>query len=161
MPSEPTLTAAELAMWQAATDAATPGPWRSDLSEDWGIALAGDTRVADFGDISVSAACDMSKRDAAFVALAREAMPRLLAEVREHRQDWVTHRHDYDDGKKSGYREGLACAANAIMQYAVTVYPGSAFDPDGQDDRCAHARLVRNICAALVDTVNACGDVKP
>ena len=74
-------TAAELATWQAATDAATPGPWQSDPSADWGTVLYADIRVADFGDISASSARVMSKRDAAFVAVARSAMPRLLAEV--------------------------------------------------------------------------------
>src|SRR5690349_19052472 len=67
----------ELDEWQAACDGATEGPWiaRGEVVEtEWGGPLnwGGDGEPTEASN----------KRDARFIALARTAVPRLIAEVR-------------------------------------------------------------------------------
>lgn len=74
-------TAEELDEWEKRANAATEGPWgllHGQMSGD--IAIAGETTwiVVD-GSLSIA--------DAEFVAAARGALPRLLAEVRRLRGD--------------------------------------------------------------------------
>lgn len=98
------VTEAELAEWKAKTDAATEGPWLIEeddpVAEPWlidesmdsiQIALAHRLTIGQGGefddsrcvaDISWSnGLTEQDSRNAQFIAAAREAMPRLLAEV--------------------------------------------------------------------------------
>jgi len=66
----------ELARWRAETDAATPGEWKVVPTREgtinwYDVRINGRDVCGDY----------MTGPDAAFIAGAREAMPRLLAEV--------------------------------------------------------------------------------
>lgn len=87
------ITEDDLERWQALCDAATPGPWK--LWNGWGPAEDGKYRVCGIGPdnsgtgITASdwPASDVAGRaeDLEFVAIARTALPALIAEVRRLR----------------------------------------------------------------------------
>ena len=68
----------ELARWRALADAATPGPWMPSGSTD-PVCIGG--LYWREGEVVERILTDRTDADAAFIAGAREAMPRLLAEV--------------------------------------------------------------------------------
>jgi hypothetical protein len=77
----------ELARWRALTDAATPGPWVCDDRQPDDVVIWGPDSVqhpdghflANVGTATPAFDCDAA--NGAFIATAREAMPRLLAEL--------------------------------------------------------------------------------
>ena len=87
--------------WSRITEAARPGPWKADTEElgdavVWGQGDADDDLVANVGrcvtrvvldreeaTTSEQIVFDMEEADAEFVAMARSAMPQLIAEVRD------------------------------------------------------------------------------
>ena len=76
-------TPAELAAWKAATDAATTGPWvpMNDPARSWDRTMLVVTANPKAGLILVETHHDAAALldDAKFIALARSALPRLLA----------------------------------------------------------------------------------
>jgi hypothetical protein len=69
----------KIAVWQAATDAATEGPWKATkycAPDDYCMGENWHAMYPDGEDTSIGI-----KEDAIFIATAREAMPALLAEV--------------------------------------------------------------------------------
>lgn len=90
MSDEP-ITDAELAEWKALADAATPGPWKHVTGEDaepmWDVCICGSGN--DGVDHAIYADSDKPEltsadADAAFIAAARTALPRLLARERDN-----------------------------------------------------------------------------
>ena len=71
------LTDAELDRLEGLHAAATPGPWESDV---WG-----DVTVCPPGEHIVIAEAPGNQVHAGLIVAARNALPALLAEVREHR----------------------------------------------------------------------------
>lgn len=63
-------------------NAATPGPWTLDEA-DWQITGPDGELICDIADV----AADLARADAAFIAAARLALPRLIAKVRELFED--------------------------------------------------------------------------
>lgn len=88
------VTQEELAEWQRRCDAATPGEWtprfkphsKIDPSDEWHVDAA-----PPFGCVScgLSDGDAQAQSDAAFIAAARSAMPRLIAEVARLRAEHV------------------------------------------------------------------------
>lgn len=81
------VTAADLARWAALAEAATPGPWRAehrhsyldatdDEHNDLGLEIVGPPEASGRGQFARGA-------DASFIAASREAVPALVAIVRE------------------------------------------------------------------------------
>ncbi len=87
-----------LERWRRATEAALTGPW---VHVDGQVASVREDGVAMF----IEATGGPTDPEAAFIALAREAMPRLLAELRAARDMLKEHEFccasDWDD---QGYR---------------------------------------------------------
>jgi hypothetical protein len=98
----PPPTVEELARWQKLADAATPGPWIKDapsyampwmvgraLPHDDGpqreVICSLDVEYGNTDDAPRALALDYDQAvaDAAFIASARDAVPRLIARVRE------------------------------------------------------------------------------
>lgn len=78
------ITPEDLAKWQELCTAATPGPWvykTSEFGEYTDSGFREERIVAPEGDFVLADACNLYDTDAAFIAAAREAMPRLIAEV--------------------------------------------------------------------------------
>jgi hypothetical protein len=86
----PVVTSADLERWQALADAATPGPWTHDPAADEADVIQDRPDMADIGGGPIVAECGGRQpmwtahhNDAAFIAAARVAVPRLVARVRE------------------------------------------------------------------------------
>lgn len=85
------MTDEQLQEWQAATDAATPGPWRGDRHDGTvkyhvygandAVVLQVDHKNGESGFLG-----DNGDNDEAFVLAARTAMPALLAEATKVRR---------------------------------------------------------------------------
>lgn len=73
------ITAEELAQWKEATERATAGPWEYRPEDDEGFARICTPSLYRFVDIAPDE--PETRNDAQFIVLAREAMPRLLAEM--------------------------------------------------------------------------------
>ena len=75
-------TADELAAWQAACDAATPGPWSESFpGHSVLVNQSGGRHIATLHWNEPSLLHKLAESDAIFIALARTALPRLLARV--------------------------------------------------------------------------------
>lgn len=94
------VTEQQLAEWERLAGAATAGPWRVT---DYENVMRADGRHIAFDD-SDDGAC-VRESDAAFIAASREAVPRLVAALREARaetkalRDWY---REHVGGKRLG-----------------------------------------------------------
>lgn len=135
MPEHTPPTPAELAAWQAATDAATPGPWEecpaypqwpsangyyqkraifvrnakegrySVGSIDTSWGAAQNTRIFTTEQLSWTT-LKQTEANAQFIALSRTAIPRLLAEVTRLRSR-VAALESAEEQRRQRVREGL------------------------------------------------------
>ena len=72
----------ELAEWEAVAQQATTGPWLAlEYWDVYAVTAAKGVPIIPVAE-SVNRARGCSEADAVFIATAREALPRLLAEVR-------------------------------------------------------------------------------
>ena len=104
------MTDEQLQEWQAATDAATPGPWEASMTwngdEFYYVSVKGGRAVFD-SYVSISFA------DAAFIAAAREAMPALLAEVEQ--QSARADDAEALAARRAKYNDALASERNELQ----------------------------------------------
>ena len=76
------MTAAELDELEALANAATPGPWKPGVLKP-GICAWIDSACGTVIDVTESPPEGMAVDDANFIAAARDAVPKLIARVRE------------------------------------------------------------------------------
>lgn len=144
----------ELAELQKACDSATPGPWtahdyRSDPSqEDWFGVIKGafdiDGKAHSIGQFKFSSLPSGENwANANFIALARNALPTLLAMVRELKE------------RETKLREMLHCAtvaADAIFR--VIPFVNVCDDPECEHKECIAYTNARKAMLAI-DTINS------
>jgi hypothetical protein len=97
MPYEP-LTHEELAAIAARAEAATPGPWKSEMGNVYPDSPEGEVQL-DY----MAVAYDITREDndGPFIAHARTDIPRLLATIERLRKDALDWLDDYAEAKRS------------------------------------------------------------
>lgn len=137
-----------LEQWQRTTDAASDGPWKADTEElgdavVWGgrqqelIANVGapfSRVVLDRADAEPEelVVFDLEAANAKFVALARTAMPQLLAELRRLYREVHDARHALDDQVQAA-REELD-EIDSIARHELPIPPHAPPTPRPKDD---------------------------
>jgi len=127
----------ELARWRALADAATPGPWLPAGSTH-PLCLGGVYERE--GEVVERILTDRPDADAAFIATAREAMPRLLAEVARLRaltravsidRDTIEVERDEARREVERLRSQLESARDLHTRMMRAIHEAAGVRPDG------------------------------
>jgi FtsZ-binding cell division protein ZapB len=163
------ITPDQLAQWKAAADKATPGPWEHDVyifeSEDpFEACVTNDTltmiitipcdvpmhrpigtewKNADFAMRDAQwekAKHSQAMHDAAFIALAREAVPALIAEIEGYRSDLITRDMSAEIDELKAERDALK-AENEHLRRDLDSYRNSDFERQLDEARSEAEKL--------------------
>jgi predicted RNase H-like nuclease (RuvC/YqgF family) len=106
------MTEEELDRLQALADAATPGEWQASTVIAGMITHDQHGWIAHCPRGSCKETEQMARQDAAFIAAARAALPRLIAEVRRLRQEYLNMKHNWErnDAELSNLEEAYETA---------------------------------------------------
>lgn len=144
----------ELDLIDHSCQATTDGNWRLTNHGTWEVEAQPNQRIADFGTIG------HARLDATFVAMAKNAVPLLTAEIRRLRQTLRSplailamgnvERADlvFSRGFRAGNAEGAKTGADKMRDYVVTRL--RAMEAGYDDDDGANVRETVSMIANIV-----------